>query len=332
MALITLDPGNKDMKEIIGKGLLVLLLGAIAYGFYTIRKEIISFTEDTLYLGLMIAGICLVSLWLSSGGARAIKYLVYGFGQASLGWAIEMNPFNILDYKIRMTELAANEHLKHQDILIGQHATQKEKIDEAETEMKHAFETKKTLEKIINKGTATENEIDNYELCLQTITTNQEYINGMQQSYNDLEKLIFHSQRAHRTAILELNKAKKDLKMKRDLWETVTTASNMMKRAMTTLLGNDKINADADKAIDSLKKDIGQKIGAIRTGIKITSQYMDGKDLANASKLKTTLQKLEGIDLSKQTYGSTVEGTRIGNIENKSGSNRYLDYLGKKDS
>lgn len=329
MALITLDPGNKDMKSIMGKVVLFGLIGALGYGFYQILPSLIAFAENTIYLGAMIGGITLVGWWLASGGARAIKYAVYGLSQFALGWVIEMNPFNILNYRLEQTEKSAEDLLKYKSKLEAKASELKEKLDKADNEMKNAISQQTILTKSVYANTASENDQDNLELAISSIGSNKDYIDGIVPVYNDLLRLLDFTQRAYRTATLELTKAKKDLSKKRDLYETVTTASGMVKKAWAALIGDDSLNKDADKAIEALRKDISAKIGAIKTGIKVTSQFMDGKDLENAAKLQTTLKELKGIDLDAQTYSSTLNDNatkiELGNL--KGGTNKYSKFL-----
>ena len=332
MALLTIDSGDKDMKSIMGKIVLVALIAAGAFGFYKILPTLIEFTENTLYLGAMIGGLALVLWWLASGGAKAIKYVVYGLAQFSLGWVIEMNPFNILQYRLDVTAEATKDLLKYKTKLESKKAELLDKINEADSKLKNSISQKNILEKAQAVGRASDNDNDNLELAVNTITNSKSYIDGIKPVYDDILRLLDYTQRAYRTATLELSKSKQTLDTQRDLYETVTTASSTVKKAWKALVGDDSTNADADKAIAFLKKDIGAKIGAIKTGIKVTSQYMDGKDLENAAKLQTTLTQLKDIDLSKTSYSDTLDSsqTKIELGSMKGGSNKYAQFLGNK--
>lgn len=328
-ALITIDPGNKDMKTMVGKVLLVALVAAFGYGLYIIMPQLIAFAENVIYLGIMVIVSVAFVWWLMSGGWRAIKYFVYGLGQATLGKVIEMNPFNILEYRLEKTEESTQDLLRYKEKLQGKGSELKGKIDDADKALKEAVEQKDILSRKIQAGKGTANDSDNLEMAIQTMTSNTEYIQGIQPVYNDLLRLLDFTDRAYRTATLELKKSKKDLSMKRDLFETVTTSASMVKKAWAALIGDETLNSDADKAIEALKKDIGAKIGAIKTGIKITGTYMDGKDLENAAKLQTTLKQLKDIDLNSQTYSSSLNdnATKIELSNMNGGSNNYAQFL-----
>lgn len=327
-ALITMDPGNKDMKSIVGQVLLWGLVIALGYGLYTIMPQLIEFAENIYYLaGMVLAGVAIV-WWLMSGGWRAIKYAVYGLGQLTLGKVIEMNPFNILEYRLEKTEDSISDLLMYREKLEGKGAELFDKIDSADKALKEADSQKLILTNKLSKGHGTDDDNDTLELVCQEIVSNTEYINGIKPVYNDLLRLLDYTKRAHRSAELELKKAKKDLSMKRDLFETVTTSAAMVKKAWSALLGDENLNKDAEKAIEVLKKDIGAKIGKIKTGIKVTSQFMNGKDLENAAKLKTTLKELENVDLQAVNYSSTIDSSETkAELGNLKGSNKYAQYL-----
>jgi hypothetical protein len=324
MALITLDPGNRDIKKVTGNIFVIAILGALGLLAWAYLLPFLNgIVWGTLELAIGVVAGALLFFILSSGKFwRSLKYLGEFTGQFLLGWLIEMNPFGILQYRLDQTAEAIKDMLKYKAKLEGKAAELKEKIDANDKELNIAIQSKNILQA---KSSLTDNESDNLEMALGTITSNTEYIEGIKPVYNDILRLLDYTSRGYRTASLELEKSKKDLSKKRDLYETVTTASATVKKVWKALLGDDNLNSDADKAIEALRKDIGAKIGAIKTGIKATSTFMDGKDLENAAKLKATLTKLNDVDLTQQNYSDTLNdsATRIELGSMTGGANKY---------
>lgn len=329
MALITVDPGKNDMKSIMGKIVLFGLLGLGGWGLYKVLPALISFTENMLYLGFMVSGAAVVLWWLASGGAKAIKYAVYGIAQFSLGWVIEMNPFNILQYRLDEAAETLKTLLKFKSSCSAKEVEIHDKINENDKALQIAMSSQAILENMIASGNASENDKDNLEIVMATITRTSEYIQGMKPTYDSLLQVIDYTSRAYRTGSLDLKKSKSDLDSKRDLYETVTTVSATVDNVWKALKGDDSTNADAEKAIQFLTKDITAKIGNIKTGIKITSQLMDSKDLENAAKMQNTLNQLKNVDLNTQTYSSTLNTTDSSqHIEYQTGTvNKYSGFL-----
>lgn len=323
MAMITIDPGgNRDMKSIVGKVLLICLSAALVYFLWQNHEELVKFFDNLYYIIGAIFGLCIVGWWLSSGGANAIKYAVYAFAQFFLGWVIEMNPFSILNYRLEKMKESIDGLLKDQKVLEAKDSELDDKMSIADNELSTAISTKNILErKGINN--LTENEEDNYQMALQVIATNTDYINGIKPVSNDIKRLIDFTKRANRASTLELKKSKADLDKKRDLYETVTTASSTVSRAWKALMGDESLNSDADKAIAFLRKDISAKIGAMKVGLKATTQFMDGKDLENSAKLQSALKQLEPV--AKQLE----EGVRFSSTVDSKETKIEMANLGK---
>jgi hypothetical protein len=243
-----------------------------------------------------------------------------------------MNPFGILQYRIEQTEEATQDLLKYNKKLNGKASELKSKISERDVLLKQAIAKKDIIQNKLSAGKATDSDQANLELAINTINNSKQYIDGVQPVYNDLLRLVDFTERSYNVANINLAKAKEDLQTQRDLYETVTTASSTVSKAFKALIGDKNLNNDADKAIDILKKDIGQKIGNIRTGIKVTSQFMDGQDLDNASKLQSTLKELQGLNLDETTYSSSIDSskTKMELGQMTGGANKYAQFLTNK--
>ena len=330
MALLTVDPGNVDLKKTSGKLFTWGIIGAIGFVAYTwLLPFLLTVVWGTLQLMVGIGAIIFL-LWSGPKLLRTIKYLGLFFGQFILGTVIEMNPFNILEYKLEKSESDAEELQVYNKKSAGKVAELEEKISNADSELKRSLEAKRICEKRLRDNPTDQIAADSLEEAIADINSNKEYIDGMQPILNDFKKLYNFTDRAYRTATLGIKIARKDLQKKRDLYETVTTASSTISKAWKALVGDKNLNNDADKAIEALKKDIGSKIGNIRTGLKVTSQFMDGKDLENASKLNATVKQLEGINLDVVSYSSTVDQASSMEVKNLTTSNKYMTYLSDK--
>lgn len=330
MSLVTIDPGQKDIKKITGNVVGIAIIGALGLAAYTyLLPYLLKLAWDSVQLGIAIViGAFLFYILTNAKTWRAFRYLSEAFSQMFLGWVIEMNPFNILEYKLKLAEDDAEELLKYNEQLKGKQSEIKEKIDRNDQEIKIAISQKDIVQRKLLTNPTDIAAKEGLEESLNTIAANTDYANGLKPAYNELVKLTEFTERAFRAANLQIKMSRKQLSKQRDLYETVTTASGAIAKAKRALAGDAGVNSDADMAIEMLRKDIGQKIGNIQTGIKITSEIMNSKDLENAAKLQTTLKQLEGVDLQEVPYSSTIASNAPAQmLISSSGENPYLDFL-----
>lgn len=330
MSLVTFDPGQKDIKKISGNVVGIAIIAALGLAAYVyLLPFMLKLAWDTVQLGVAIViGAFLFYTLTNAKTWRAFRYLSEAFSQMFLGLIIEMNPFNILEYKLKLAEEDAEELLKYNEQLIGKQSEIKEKIDRNDEEIKVAVAKKDLTTRKLSTNPTDYIAKEGLEESLNTISANTDYANGLKPAYNEIVKLTNFTERAYRTATSQIKMSRKQLSKQRDLYETVTTASSAISKAKRALAGDAGVNSDADAAIELLRKDIGQKIGNIQTGIKITSEIMNSKDLEDAAKLQTTLKQLEGVNLMETPYSSTIPANVNGQMQiSVNSENPYLDFL-----
>lgn len=322
---------NQNPKKTMGYVFAIAVAGVLGWAFLTMVLPIlVTIAWNLVSLGIaIVVGAFLFYFLTSPATWRAIRYFGEATSQKVLGWAIEMNPLNIMEYQLQETEKDVEKLLEYRDQLSGNSINLKEKIDANDKELKAAFEKKNICERELSIDSKNNTMLEQLEIALNDISITTDYIDSVKPVYNDTLKLIDFVDRAYRTAKLELTNSKNTLKKRRDLYETVTTASATVAKAWKALLGDKGLNDDSEKALEFLQKDISTKIGKIKSGIKITSQFMDSKDLDNAVKLKSALNTLNGIDLGTVNYSDTIDTTetKIEMSKLSGGSNRFLNKI-----
>lgn len=322
---------GQNPKTTMGYVFAFAVAGVLGWAFLTMVLPILTtIAWNLVSFGIaLVIGLFLFYFLTSKATWRAIRYFGEAGSQKLLGWAIEMNPLNIMEYQLHETEKDVEKLLEYRDQLNGNSINLKEKIDSNDKELRMAYEKKKICEDELRTDTKNSNLLEQLEIALNDIAITTDYIDSVKPVYNDTLKLIDFVDRAYRTAKLELTNSKNTLKKRRDLYETVTTASATVAKAWKALMGDKGLNDDSEKALEFLQKDISVKIGKIKSGIKVTSQFMDSKDLDNAVKLKTALNTLNGIDLGTVNYSDTIDSneTKIEMSKLDSGSNRFLNKI-----
>ena len=270
-----------------------LLAAGIGYGFVIyilpwLLKLVWGTTE--LIIGGVIASLLLLIV-TNKKFWRALKYFSEFIANYTLGLAIELNPFNILQAKI-------DQGYKDRDILFKQAAKLKGKqselmgkLQEKEKELK--LNAQKV--KIIQAETPGSRQVDLYA---NNVMRNQEYIDNVTPIVGDLNKLVKFADMAYDDSGIMLEDAKLDLEAKKDLYYSVTTGLSAVSSAMRAFKGDDGLNQDAEKAMAILKQRIGEKIGNIKSAIDITSRFMDDRVLEDKAKSAQAIELIDKFNLS----------------------------------
>ena len=303
----------------------ISLVAALAYGFLTyVLPWLVSVTWNII--NLVIGGVvCGFLLMLVSNRKfwRALKYLSEFLANYSIGLAIELNPFNILQAKIDQG-YKDRETLYHQSgRLKGKQSELMDKLSGKEKELQLNIQKVKILK---NEGGSSRQ----VSLYTNNVMRCREYIDNVTPIVGDLNKLIQFADAAYEESGIMLEDAKLDLEAKKDLYYSVTTGLSAVTSAMKAFKGDDELNRDAEKALALLKVRIGEKIGHIKSAIAVTSRFMDDQVLEDKAKSAQALELINRFDLGKDfhyTGSSLKEGQAKGRLGDVTVSDRYKGLL-----
>ncbi|MEO8403425.1 MAG: hypothetical protein ABI480_02480 [Chitinophagaceae bacterium] len=275
------------------------LFAGLAYGFLTfVLPWLVTVTWNLV--NLIIGGVALGFLLMIVSNKkfwRALKYFSEFIANYSIGLAIELNPFNILEakidqgYKDRKTLYQQGAKLK------GKQSELMDKLAEKEKELK--LNAQKV--KIIQSENGNPRQMDLYA---NNVLRCREYIDNVTPIVGDLNKLTKFTDMAYEESGIMLEDAKLDMDAKKDLYYSVTTGLSAVSSAMKAFKGDDDLNRDAEKALAILKEKIGEKIGHIKSAIDVTSRFMDDKVLEDKAKSAQAIELIDRFDLNKDfNYG-----------------------------
>lgn len=280
----------------------IAVLAVFAYLFLTyVLPWLLVVTWNTV--NLVIGGVVLAFLlMLVTNGKfwRAIRYFSEFVANYTIGLAIELNPFKILEYKIEQGYQDRQVLFQQGGKLKGKQAELSDKIKEKEKELQLNVQKVKILQQE-NPGTK---QIDLYA---NNVTRCKEYIDNVSPIITDLNKLIKFTDTAYEDSGIMLEDAKMDLEAKKDLYYSVTTGLSAVSSAMKAFKGDDDLNRDAEKALAVLKARIGEKIGNIKSAIDVTSRFMDDKALEDKAKSSQAIELINQFDTRKDfSYSDTL--------------------------
>jgi len=286
-----------EPKNIATAIVVVSLLAGATYGFLTyVLPWLVKVTWSlvNLVIGGVVCGLLLMivtnrKFW------RAMKYFSEFIANCSIGLAIELNPFNILQAKIDQGYKDRDTLYKQSARLKGKQSELVAKLDEKEKELQLNIQKVKILQS--EKGPSRQ-----VNLYTNNVMRCREYIDNVTPIVADLNKLILFADAAYEESGVMLEDAKLDLEAKKDLYYSVTTGLSAVTSAMRAFKGDDELNQDAEKALALLKVRIGEKIGHIKSAIDVTSKFMDDQVLEDKAKSARAIQLINEFDLGKDFH------------------------------
>lgn len=275
------------------------LIAGLAYGFVTfvlpwlitVTWSLINLIIGGAILGFLLMIITNRKFW------RALKYFSEFIANYTVGLAIELNPFRILEAKIDQGYEDRETLFRQSAKLKGKQSELMDKLTEKEKELK--LNAQKA--KILQQENGNPRQMDLYA---NNVLRCREYIDNVTPIVGDLNKLVKFADMAYEESGIMLEDAKLDLEAKKDLYYSVTTGLSAVSSAMKAFKGDDELNRDAEKALSILKEKIGEKIGHIKSAIDVTSRFMDDKVLEDKAKSAQAMELINNFDLNKDfNYG-----------------------------
>lgn len=270
------------------------LFAGLTYGFLTfVLPWLVSVTWSlvNLIIGGTILGLLLMIV-TNKKFWRALKYFSAFIANYTIGIAIELNPFNILEAKIEQGYRDRYTLYQQGAKLKGKQSELMDKLSDKEKEAR--LNAQKV--KIIQAEGGNTRQLDLYA---NNVLRCREYIDNVTPIVGDLNKLVKFSDMAYEESGIMLEDAKLDLDAKKDLYYSVTTGLTAVSSAMKAFKGDDDLNRDAEKALAILKERIGEKIGHIKSAIDVTSRFMDDQVLEDKAKSAQAIELINNFSMDK---------------------------------
>ncbi|MBS1661603.1 MAG: hypothetical protein JST68_11195 [Bacteroidetes bacterium] len=299
--------------------------GGLAYAFLTyVLPWLVTVTWNmvNLVIGGVVCGFLLMTV-TNRKFWRALKYFSEFIANYTVGLAIELNPFAILQSKIDQGYKDRNTLYKQSARLKGKQSELMDKLTEKEKELQLNIQKVKILKSEGNGDRQVSLYTNNVLRC-------REYIDNVTPIVGDLNKLIAFADAAYEESGIMLEDAKLDLEAKKDLYYSVTTGLSAVTSAMKAFKGDDELNRDAEKALALLKVRIGEKIGHIKSAINVTSRFMDDQVLEDKAKSAQAIELINQFDLGKDFHytGSQLKDSGDkGRLKDVQVNDRYKGLL-----
>src|SRR5260221_1697870 len=245
----TKTPGWWSEPKNVATAIIVLALTAgLAYGFLTYVFPwlvYVTWNMVNLVIGGVVCGFLLMTV-TNRKFWRALKYFSEFIANYSIGMAIELNPFAILQAKIDQGFKDRDTLYKQSARLKGKQSELMDKLSEKEKELQLNIQKVKILQ---SEGGGSRQ----VNLYTNNVMRCREYIDNVTPIVGDLNKLIQFADAAYEESGIMLEDARLDLEAKKDLYYSVTTGLSAVTRAMKAFNGDDDLNRDAEKDLALLQ-------------------------------------------------------------------------------
>lgn len=319
-------PGWLSEPKNIATGVVALsLFVSLGYAFATyVLPWLVTVTWNLI--NLVLGGVILaflLMLFTSKKFWRALKYFSEFIANYTIGLAIELNPFAILQAKIDQGQEDRNTLFKQTARLKGKQSELMDKLSDKEKELQLNIQKVKILqaEKSSNRQ---------LDLYANNVIRCREYIDNVTPIVGDLNKLVAFADTAYDESGIMLEDAKLDLEAKKDLYYSVTTGLSAVSSAMKAFKGDDDLNRDAEQALAILKVRIGEKIGHIKSAIDVTSRFMDDKVLEDKARSAQALELINDFDVQSDfnyTQSAIHKNSNSGRLGDVNIQDRYKGLL-----
>ncbi len=303
------------------------LFAGLAYGFLTyVLPWLITVTWNlvNLVIGGVILGFLLMIV-TNKKFWRALKYFSEFIANYTIGIAIELNPFNILQAKIEQGYKDRETLYQQAAKLKGKQSELVDKLTDKEKELQLNIQKVKILQAEQGKNSR------QVDLYANNVLRCREYIDNVTPIVGDLNKLVKFADAAYEESGIMLEDAKLDLEAKKDLYYSVTTGLSAVTSAMKAFKGDDELNQDAEKALAILKVQIGEKIGHIKSAIDVTSRFMDDKVLEDKAKSAQAIELINQFNMDSDfnyTQNALDKNANSGRLKGINTPDRYRGLCG----
>ncbi|WP_205511672.1 hypothetical protein [Longitalea arenae] len=284
----------------------------------TVTWNLVNLIIGGVILGFILMIVTNKKFW------RALKYLSEFIANYTIGIAIELNPFNILQAKIEQGYKDRNTLYQQAAKLKGKQSELVDKLTDKEKELQLNIQKVKILQAEQGRNSR---QIDLYA---NNVLRCREYIDNVTPIVGDLNKLIKFADAAYEESGIMLEDAKLDLEAKKDLYYSVTTGLSAVTSAMKAFKGDDELNQDAEKALAILKVQIGEKIGHIKSAIDVTSRFMDDKVLEDKAKSAQAIELINQFNMDNDfnyTQNALDKNSDSGKLKGIPAPDRYRGLL-----
>jgi len=294
----------------------LLFLGAAgAVGLYYFNKIVeflIKVTENTLYLGALLAVLGLFVFLITSKDVRTAVFFLFKTTMRKIaGLVIQLDPIAIMKIYIEDLKEKRQKMSGQIDILAGQLVKLNKKINENNDQIKQKFAEANKANTMIDKPGMRE------AASLATIEGAglQEMNEKLLPLQRNMKTVLSFMEKVQSSADYIIKETEIKVKLKEAEYEIVKSSSNALKTAISIFKGNPDKKFYFDESMEYIQDDMSKKLGEMKRAMDLSMDFINGVDIQNGiltDKGQVMLEaynsgefKLISLDSSPSTGSST---------------------------
>jgi outer membrane murein-binding lipoprotein Lpp len=260
----------------------LLFLGAAgAFGLYywnKIAAFLIEVTENTLYLGFLLAVLALAIFLLTSKDVRmAVFFLFKTFMRKIAGLVIQLDPIAIMKIYIDDLKDKRSKMNTQIDTLAGQLAKLNKKINENNDSIKAKFAE-------ANKATQMSDRPGMKEAA-QLATIEGAGLQDMNEKLLPLQRnmktVLDFMEKVNKSADYIIKETEIKVKLKETEYQIVKESSNALRTAVSIFKGNPDKKFYFDESMEYIQDDMTRKLGEMKRAMDLSMDFINGVDIQN---------------------------------------------------
>ncbi len=260
----------------------LLFLGAAgAVGLYYFNKIVeflIKVTENTLYLGALLAVLGLFVFLITSKDVRTAAFFLFKTTMRKIaGLVIQLDPIAIMKIYIEDLKEKRQKMSGQIDILAGQLVKLNKKINENNDQIKQKFAEANKANTMIDKPGMRE------AASLATIEGAglQEMNEKLLPLQRNMKTVLSFMEKVQSSADYIIKETEIKVKLKEAEYEIVKSSSNALKTAISIFKGNPDKKFYFDESMEYIQDDMSKKLGEMKRAMDLSMDFINGVDIQN---------------------------------------------------
>jgi outer membrane murein-binding lipoprotein Lpp len=254
-------------------------VGAVGlYYFNKIVEFLIKVTENTLYLGFLLAALGLIIFLITSKDVRTAVFFLYKTLMRKIaGLIVQLDPIAIMKIYIQDLREKKEKMSGQVDILAGQLTKLNKKINENNDNIKLKFAEANKANTMTDKPGMKE------AASLATIEGAglQEMNEKLLPLQRNMKTILGFMEKVQTSADYIIKETEIKVKLKEAEYEIVKSSSNALKTAISIFKGNPDKKFYFDESMDYIQDDMSKKLGEMKRAMDLSMDFVNSVDIQN---------------------------------------------------
>ena len=308
------QPGGK-----LGVAVLILIVIGFLIFLYRILPYLITLAENTLYFGVLLGIIGLITfLCLDKKFRRVVSVGYFILMRKITSWFVNIDPIAIIERRLSMMEKSIQKMNESMGRLLGQVRKLEGSIASKKEEMEKLLQRAQVYRAKGNKDAAVIDE--------RQIARLEKYINKLLGLLNDSKRWYDSLDKLSQMAKLTVLDTRNEVNMQKEEYEMAKQQHKIFRSVMSVMEGDPDELALFNEALEAMRNDIEMKLGEMERVISSTGGLIDQFEADNE------VASFKGNELINKYNELGIEGI-FKTFENsvKIGNEKKAAYMSRND-